>query len=544
MNLNERITQLLNHVEKDYGNLTDDFYISLGAPKIKANIKFFRKSNNPKRDIINHIEKFIKRNKFVPRWIKLDIITNVEDIFYDDLVNSMVNTRRNYIEYGIALDEMWNLSFLPEVINANAFIKPDKKSKKLILSETNINHYLLKYTHQKITFKNEKYVGRRVKKFFTKGYFLDEDEVFVLEDKGYSKGLRLVSNLSEEIDCLIEKSTEYLSSEINLNGKYTYGYFPHFDRNISFYNNLRHASSTYSLIEGLNYTGKEIAIAEKPIRYLIENYLYEVEGKGYIYDDTNHINEIKLGQNAAFIFAVCEYLKHQKNEVFLKAAQSVANGMAEMIDAQGNTKHVLNYPDLSLKEKFRIIYYDGEAALAFLRLYQIDGEMRWLNIVKVMFEKFIAENYWKYNDHWLGYCTNELVQIIPDKRYFELGIRNAAGQLDFIEKRETTFPTFLEMMMATYHLIQKAKTDGMEKLVQQLIDEDKLVRIIHKRANYQRIGFFYPETAMYFKNPARILNGFFIKHHGFRVRIDDIEHYLSGYVQYQKVFKSIHREAD
>ncbi|REH90846.1 poly(glycerol-phosphate) alpha-glucosyltransferase, partial [Staphylococcus felis] len=134
-------------------------------------------------------------------------------------------------------------------------------------------------------------------------------------------------------------------------------------------------------------------------------------------------------------------------------------------------------------------------------------------------------------------CTNELVKIVPKEQYYTFGIKNVANYLDFIYQRETTFPTFLELLMATYHLIQDAKRNGFEDLVQSLIDEEQLLSTIHRRADYQRTGYFYPEIAMYFKNPKRILGSFFIKHHGFRVRIDDIEHYLSGYIQYQKVFK-------
>ena len=93
------------------------------------------------------------------------------------------------------------------------------------------------------------------------------------------------------------------------------------------------------------------------------------------------------------------------------------------------------------------------------------------------------------------------------------------------------------MLMATYHLVEKAKKTGYADLVETYLDEEKFIKTIHIRADYERTGYFYPEIAMYFKNPARIVNSFFIKHHGYRVRIDDIEHYLSGYVQYQKVFK-------
>ncbi|HHA3058509.1 TPA: poly(glycerol-phosphate) alpha-glucosyltransferase [Staphylococcus aureus] len=534
--------QVLNEFDKNVPYISKNFFISLGTQFSKATIKHIKKSHNRKKEIIFHIEKFKKNTGQWPDWVKIDFVTKEVFCPFDQVMNEMINTRRNYIDFGISLDKNWIISFLPEVINANAFVRPKKGTKKqtLEIATNNINHYLKNYTNIKKSFSIDTYQSKDIIRFDTKGYLLTTETFYELENEGGLKGIRKVQDLNKEINYMIANATHYLNNELQPNGKYEYGKFPHFDRNISFYNILRHCSSTYSLIEGLHYLKEDSSHVEKAFDYIHKNAYFDCGSVAYIYDSTQNINEIKLGQNAAYIFAAVEYIKHNgPHPHLLSKAQKVAEGILTMINANTmETYHVLNYPDLSIKEKYRIIYYDGETALALLRLYQLDKNNAWLDAVVSLFDKFIAENYWKYHDHWLSYCTNEIINIKCDTRYIEFGLKNTSQYLNFIYNRETTFPTFLEMLTATYELIEKAKTLGYNKVIKEHINESLLLETIHHRANYQRSGYFYPEVAMYFKHPKSILGSFFIKHHGYRVRIDDIEHYISGYIKYQELFNS------
>ena len=90
------------------------------------------------------MKNIVKSGK-LPQWIKLDFVTDTEEARFEDVKADLINTRRNYVDYGIALDEDWDTVFLPEEINVNAFVRPGKDKKGFILSETNINTYLNKY---------------------------------------------------------------------------------------------------------------------------------------------------------------------------------------------------------------------------------------------------------------------------------------------------------------------------------------------------------------------------------------------------------------
>ena len=154
---------------------------------MKATIKLLKNPSNIKRDIIKQYEQFKKKAGKFPQWVKVDFVYRTEEASYDEVRKELEDTRRNYVDFGIALDSNWNRAFMAEEININAFVRPAKDKKSFFLSEDNINNYLKKYTKQMNAFRHKDYKGKNITKFYTKGYFIEDNKVFDLGAEGREK---------------------------------------------------------------------------------------------------------------------------------------------------------------------------------------------------------------------------------------------------------------------------------------------------------------------------------------------------------------------
>lgn len=501
-----------------------------------------------------------RRLKLAARWLRVDWPVETQATTWAELAERLKRTKRNYFRMGLALDAELRHAFLEPELNANAmlYLGADK-------AEAGVNPKNFTVRAQRRfgkTFEPDFSPDAAVYVFTHEGLFVSDDPAINALPDGsepnwlpatatrlgwrnpasLNAGLRQIPALSAgQVYALIESSANFLARQVKKSGQFVYGHFPCFGRLIPTYNSLRHASSVYSMLEAWELTRDDALLAaiRRGLTCLADTLIRrypQPDGTHLAYNvDVN--GEIKLGANAVSLLALVKYDELTHDTRYRGLMEELALGIARMQDANtGKLVHVLNSDDLSVKEAFRIVYYDGEAAFGLMRLYGLTRDPRWLAIVEKAFDYFIANDHWKHHDHWLSYCANELTLYKPEEKYFRFGVQNIAGYLDFILTRETTYPTLLELSMAFEAMLRRINTDHPEmRHVLDDLDIEKFHRALHHRAHYLLNGFFWPELAMYYAKPQSVVGSFFIRHHSFRVRIDDIEHYLSGYVAYWKM---------
>lgn len=464
------------------------------------------------------------QKKFVfPKWVKADVVYFSETVQTQELFQAIGSSRHEFFRYGISFDEDFRTALLESELNGAKIYDYENGG----INRETLNRYLKASKRSTLS-----QFPLSCTLFQCAGWICDEDNaVYELSASGLDYGRRKVDILDADYaKDLILNASDFLVNQVKEDGSFVYGIYPRFDEEIQNYNIVRHASSLWSLICRYRLSPDQ-TLAEKihkTIDYMLSQVIYDSDGRAYLYEEKD--DEIKLGGCGLAVVALTEYMEVFEDDRYKDVCCALGQGILSLLDqASGEYYHVLN-GDFTQKEAFRTVYYDGEATFALCRLYGLTKNHIWLDAAQSAVDHFIQADYTQYKDHWVAYSMNEITKYIPDNMdYYAFALENAQVNLEEIRDRDTTYHTYLELLMATFEVYDRMVENGG---LAAGFDLQAFLSTIYIRADRQLNGYFYPEYAMYMDNPERILDTFMVRHDGYRVRIDDVQHNIGGYYLY------------
>lgn len=477
---------------------------------------------------------FVEENSYNCLWVKADLMDEAKTMSTEEFSTELAHYRHEFFRKGIAFDKKFNTALLEAELNAGKILDYDEEC----VNTTYLRNYLNKADRTPIVTLPDEYVI-----FNCIGWICDEDsKVYDLISDDADYGRRKVDLIDKDYAAeLVKNASSFLIDQVNDDGSFVYGMYPRFDRDIDNYNIVRHASTLWSLVCQYRMTGNKelVSVIDKAIDYMIDNaVITSDDSTAYLLEKKS--DEIKLGGCGVAVVALTEYMDAFGSDKYADVAVKLGNGILTMLDKKiGEYYHVLN-GDCSRKEQFRTVYYDGEATFALCRLYSLTGDEKWLDAAKAAVEHFIDADYVQLKDHWVAYSMNEITKYVDDDRYYTFALRNAQENLDRIYNRDTTYHTYFELLMSTFELYDRMIEKGIHvDYLDNGFDLEYFLKTIYKRADHMLNGYFYPEYAMYMANPNRVLNTFMVRHDGYRVRIDDVQHNVGGYYLYYKNYDKL-----
>ena len=487
--------------------------------------KAFEKS---KRDI----SYFVSNKTIEPLWVKVDVIDNMStDTSLKNLKPLIFKSAAGSFDKGIIFELSGEIVAItnPE-LNANLIIDYDNDSLRIDA----LNLYLGTRGYKKL----EK-LPNNFKLFTTISYFCDENNsVYQLYKNEMGVERRNIKELpSNEAKKIVESASDYLVSQIKEDGTFVYGYHATKDKMLTGYNNVRHAGTLWALIncydKGASNSKEYKKAIDKATYYLTNNISKKSDN---IYHMSYSNNKLSLGMDGLSLVALSEYTNKFGDNTYLDICKKIGNGIIDLQQEDGHFVHILKDQTYEVEKEFSTVYYDGEAILGLCKLYGLSRDEKYLDAAKKAFDYCIENNYLTYDDHWLEYSANEITKYTTEEKYYTFGLKNIVQGLDTIKDKKSTSHTDFEKLMQGYELYKRIIEKKINVDYLKEFPSNNFIDTIKTRSVYQLNSFCYPEMVMYLKNPSRYLGAFYIRKNDYRVRIDDVQHSMTGYYYYSKNF--------
>jgi len=474
----------------------------------------------------------LARTGFQPEWIKFDI---VQELFSQNNVSptKLLPPKFEHSLYGLAFDRASGLAFLPEELVARTLV--DSKQK---LRFKNIESYLNKSS--KPTEHVQRLESERqltTYRFSLKSFFSDGKELIPLY-----RGHRISRHPSKgDLLSAAVSAGQYLAQNVGSDGRFVYIYWPKTNRISDEYNILRHAGTTYSMLELYEVARDPLILkeAERALDYLVRTARPFGEGSDDILCIVEE-GETKLGGNALAAIALAKYMEVTGSREHLALLIALGKWILSVQDESGRfTVHKQSYSDGRVFS-FRSEYYPGEALLALNRIYTMDKKEAWLDaaergaqyLINVRDGGLPLEQL--AHDHWLLYALNELYRHRPKPLYLNHAFRIAEAIVQS-QNRNPVYPDWLGSYYKPPRSTPTAtRSEGLYAaylLARDFASPERaqaILEAISLGLAFQLQTQFRSESVMYLENPQRCLGGFHRSLTNYEIRIDYVQHNISS----------------
>lgn len=331
---------------------------------------------------------------------------------------------------------------------------------------------------------------------------------------------------------------DYLRRSVQQDGSYVYAYLPKTQEEKPKYNILRHAGTTYSLLEMYQATDDRayLEAAERALVYLrrqIDDCAIDPSLACVVED-----GEVKLGGNGLAMLAFEKHMEVTGQRDDLPLLERLGGYLLAEQTASGEfAVHKRAHPS-GEPSTFVSQYYPGEALLALVR--HPDGKDTWQDAAAQGARWLILERDGNVptahlaHDHWLLYALREIHTARPDDLFLDHAGRIVQAIVQgqnrnpaypdwfgsfYIPPRSTPTATRAEGLSAAYPMLLEAgRTE----------EAEAAMKALQAAVRFQLGTQFDEVTSLYVPDRPRVLGGFRRSLDNYEIRIDYVQHNISA----------------